>query len=72
MGGFVLLFLAGLFYNKAKKKGGWYLIGYSTMSSCIILSPFFDALMTVSTVFQLIICLLLSVKFKFPKYENRK
>ena len=64
IGGIILQFIGTYFYFKARNSNYGYLTGYSIMFTCIILSVFFDALMTVSTISGLILSTYLASKLK--------
>jgi oligosaccharide repeat unit polymerase len=64
LGGIMLQFIGNYFYFKAKNSNLGYLTGYSIVFTCIILSVFFDALMTISTISGLILSIILANKLK--------
>jgi len=64
LGGMILQFIGNYFYFKAKSSNLGYLTGYSIVFTCIILSVFFDALMTISTISGLILSIILANKLK--------
>jgi oligosaccharide repeat unit polymerase len=64
LGGISLQLVGTYFYFKARNSNFGYLTGYSIVFTCIILSVFFDALMTVSTISGLILSLYLANKLK--------
>jgi len=64
LGGMILQFIGNYFYFKAKSSNLGYLTGYSIVFTCIILSVFFDALMTISTIHFLILSIILANKLK--------
>ncbi len=63
-GGIFLQFIGNYFYFRAKNSNLGYLTGYSIVFTCIILSVFFDALMTISTISGLILSVHLANKLK--------
>jgi len=67
LGGSLLIFISIWFYRKIIKESEFYLIGYSACLSSLILSPFFDSLMTVSTIFQLVIVAIIGSNLKLNK-----
>jgi oligosaccharide repeat unit polymerase len=62
LGGTVLQFFSTYFYFKAKNNNIGYLVAYSIMFTCLILSVFFDAFLTVSTFCQLFLSIYLAKK----------
>lgn len=60
VGGVLLQLLATKYYYKARTGNIGYIATYSILFSCLLISVFFDALMTVSTVAQLIMGLVLA------------
>ena len=64
-GGIILILTSLKWYRSIDKYGPFSIIGYSACACAIILSPFFDALLTVSTISQLIIIYLAVKNIKF-------
>ena len=65
IGSLFLLLISIWWYAKLMRGEIFSIIGYSACLAAIILSPFFDALMTVSTVFQFIVSFYLRGRIKF-------
>jgi len=64
LGGVILQFFSTYYYYKSLSYNIGYLVAYSIMFTCIILSVFFDAFLTVSTFCQLILAVYLARKLK--------
>jgi len=72
LGGVLLQIIATKFYFLARSGNVGYLIGYSILFSCLIISVFFDALMTVSTVAQIALAIFLArhIEFQMKNYDR--
>jgi oligosaccharide repeat unit polymerase len=69
LGGALLQFISTLFYFLARSGNVGYLIGYSILFSCLIISVFFDALMTISTIAGIVLALILARRIKSKERE---
>jgi len=72
-GGVFLQLIAMKLYFLARSGNVGYLIGYSILFSCLVISVFFDALMTVSTVAQVALAIFLAknIDLKLSTYKNQ-
>ena len=70
IGGFMLQFVSTFYYFKALSFNIGYILAYSIMFTCLILSVFFDAFLTVSTCTQLILAVYLAKKLKKIQIKN--
>jgi oligosaccharide repeat unit polymerase len=64
IGGFILQIVSTFYYFKALTFNIGYMLAYAIMFTCLILSVFFDAFLTVSTCSQLILAIYLARKLK--------
>jgi oligosaccharide repeat unit polymerase len=70
IGGFILQIVSTFYYFKAITYNIGYILAYSIMFTCLILSVFFDAFLTVSTCTQLILAVYLAKKLKKIQINN--
>jgi oligosaccharide repeat unit polymerase len=66
-GGVILQLIASIFYLFAKKLNKGYLISYSILYQCLILSVFYDLLFLLPYIFQIIVATLFATTYRNPK-----
>lgn len=73
IGGTIILLVSNIFFSLALRSDNIaYLIVYSIIFSCIVISLFFDSFLTVSTVFQIILGLLLARSIRRARRNYKK
>jgi oligosaccharide repeat unit polymerase len=70
IGGIILQLVSTYYYFKAKSANIGYILAYSIMFTCLILSVFFDAFLTVSTCAQILLAIYLANKIKSGKIQS--
>lgn len=70
IGGIILQLVSTYYYFKAKSANIGYILAYSIMFTCLILSVFFDAFLTVSTCSQILLAVYLAKKLKLKNIQK--
>ena len=70
IGGVILQIVSTYYYFKAKSANIGYILAYSIMFTCLILSVFFDAFLTVSTCSQILLAVYLAKKLKLKNIQK--
>ena len=70
IGGMILQIVSTYYYFKAKSANIGYILAYSIMFTCLILSVFFDAFLTVSTCSQILLAVYLAKKLKLKNIQK--